>query len=81
MICLFQLLASDVYAPSILKKRRRAQHVGQKMQPTKLPKCGFTLSQAFIITGEEVEETVVGCYSEHMIESTRGSSYSVKKYY
>jgi hypothetical protein len=55
--------------------------VGQKMQPTKLPKCGFTLSQAFIITGEEVEETVVGCCSEHRIESTRGSSYSVKEYY
>jgi hypothetical protein len=52
--------------------------VGQKMQPTKLPKFGFILSQAFIITGAEVEETVVGCCSEHRIESTRGSSCPVK---
>jgi hypothetical protein len=53
--------------------------VGQKMQPTKLPKCGFTISQALIITGEEVEENVAGCCSEHRIESIRGSSCSVKK--
>jgi hypothetical protein len=48
-----------------------------KLQPTKLPKCGFSQSQAFIITVEEVEETVVGCYSGHRIESIGGSSCSV----
>lgn len=47
---------------------------GPKMQPTKLPKRGFSQSQAFTITVEEVEETVVGYYSGHRIESIGDSS-------
>jgi len=44
---------------------------GPKLQPTKLPKCGFSQSQASVITVE------VGCYSVHRIESIGGSSCSV----
>jgi hypothetical protein len=32
-----------------------------------------------MIIAEEVEETVAGCYSEHMIGNTWDSSCSVKK--
>lgn len=54
---------------------------GPRIQPIKLPKLNAAsaiISQAFLITGEEVGETAVGCCNEHMTESRAGSSWAAK---
>jgi hypothetical protein len=68
-----QLMSIHRYFCIVVQKGTTKLPWAKGMQSIKLPKFNVAsaiISQAFLITAEEVEETGVGCYSEHMIVST-----------